>query len=212
MRVHAVTTKRAFRWTGLVVLAVLIGFTRPTVTQVGSVGSFEIDGNLVDDPPGEPIDWSTDPAGNIPHPSLFNRLDFRDGSGQGDDIFGQGTKELDPGEWRCVTGSAPGKDDVPRGSVGLQAVVYGEAAIIHTDSPLQLHCPESAYLKTRASTAISSELKDRTAPLKVVFGDHPELANASKSAFGVFVSALGISQKVVEVSSSQQGVGSTGQE
>ena len=74
MRVQAGTTKRAFKWTGLVALAVLIGFTRPTVTQVGSVGSFEIDGNLVDDPPGEPIDWSTDPAGNIPHPGLFNRL------------------------------------------------------------------------------------------------------------------------------------------
>src|SRR2546422_11204526 len=123
MRVQAVTTKRTFRWTGLVVVAVLIGFSRPTVTQVGSsVGSFEIDGNLVDDPPGEPIDWSTDPAGNIPHPGLFNRLDFRDGSGQGDDIFGQGTKELEPGAWRCVTGSAPQKDDILKGSVAVRGI------------------------------------------------------------------------------------------
>ena len=315
MRVQAGTTKRAFKWTGLVVLAVLIGFTRPAVTQVGSVGSFEIDGNLVDDPPGEPIDWSTDPAGNTPHPGLFNRLDFQDGSGQGDDIFGQGTKELDPGAWSCLTGSAPSKDDVLRGSVALRAIgqrrfmyvnffrssptgdahmdyefnqsaeknpacpdlakrtqgdvlitfdteqgghiifvrafkwvgnasvgtfqelplgskgtlwdaavnipntipgaqagVYGEAAINLTDSPLQLLCPESTYMKTRASTAINSELKDRTAPQRIVFGDRPELANASKSAFGVFVSALGISQKLVEVSTSQQGVGSTREE
>jgi hypothetical protein len=315
MRAHAGTTKRAFEWTGLVVLAAVVGFTRPAVTQIGSVGSFEIDGNLVDDPPGEPIDWSTDPGGNIPHPGLFNRLDFQDGSGQGDDIFGQGTKELVPGAWSCLTGSAPAKDDVLRGSIALRAIgqkrfmyvnffrsspngdahmdyefnqsaernpacpdlpkrtqgdvmitfdteqggsiifvraykwmgdssvgtfqelslgskgtlwdaavnipntipgaqagVYGEAAINLTDSPLQLLCPESAYMKTRASTAIDSELKDRTAPQRIIFGDRPELANASKGAFGVFLSALGISQKLVEVSSSQQGVGSARQE
>src|SRR5437870_10995352 len=302
MRVQAVTTKRAFRWTGLVVLAVLIGFSRPTVTQVGSVMSFEIDGNLVDDPPGEPIDWSTDPAGNVRHPGLFNRLDFQDGSGQGDDIFGQGTKELAPGAWSCVTGSAPAKDDVLRGSIALRAIgqkrfmyvnffrssptgdahmdyefnqsaernpacpdlpkrtqgdvlitfdteqgghiifvrafkwmgnasvgtfeelslgtrgalwdaavnipntipgveagVYGEAAINLTDSPLQLLCPESAYMKTRASTAIDSELKDRTAPQKGVSRDRAELANSSKCASGVFVSAPGMSPKLAGV-------------
>src|SRR5439155_1812576 len=102
--------------------------------------------------------------------------------------------------------------NIPNTIPGVEAGVYGEAAINLTDSPLQLLCPESAFMKTRASTAIGSELKDRTAPQKVVFGDHPELANARKSAFGVFVSALGISQKLVEVSSSQQGVGSTGEE
>ena len=36
-------------------------------TDTASVGSFEIDGNLVDDPAGEPIDWSTDPAGHRAH-------------------------------------------------------------------------------------------------------------------------------------------------
>lgn len=318
MRARASTTNRTLAWTGLVVLAALIAFTLPAVTQeVGGVGSFEIDGNLVDDPPGEPIDWSTDAAGNTPHPGLFNRLDFQDGSGQSDDIFGQGSKELEPGAWRCLTGSAPGKDDVVRGSVAIRAVgdkrfmyvnffrkspngdahmdyefnqsdetnpacpalprrtegdvlitfdteqggsiilvrafrwvgdasigtfeeltlgskgtlwdaavnipntipgaqagVYGEAAINLTDSPLQLLCPEFAYMKTRASTSINSELKDRTLPQKIVFGDRPELANASKSAFGVFVSSsvLGISQKLVEASSSQQGVGSSADE
>src|SRR5687768_1871689 len=121
MRLQTGATKRALELTGLVVLALLIGFTDSAVMQVGSAESFEIDGNLVDDPPGEPIDWSTDPAGNTPHPGLFNRLDFQDGSGQGDDIFGQGSKELEPGAWSCVTGSAPGKDDVLRGSVALRA-------------------------------------------------------------------------------------------
>ncbi len=297
----------------LVVLSLLIGFWLPVFTQTTSVGSFEIDGNLVDDPPGEPIDWSTDPAGNNPHPGLFNRVDFVDASGQGDGSFGQGTKELEPGAWSCVTGGVPGKDDILRGSVavraigqkrfmyvnffraspqgdahmdyefnqsaeknpacpdlpkrtqgdvliafdtenggkiilvrafkwvgdasvgtfeelplgsqgalwaaavnipntipGVQAGVYGEAAINLTDSPLQLLCPEFAYMKTRASTSISSELKDRTAPQRIVFKDRPELANAKKSAFGVSVSGLGISQTLVAVSSSQQGVGSNG--
>src|SRR5688572_5706641 len=109
MRAQSRTTKRTFTRTGLMVLAALIGLTSLAVTGIGNVGSFEIEGNLVDDPPGEPIDWSTDPAGNTPHPGLFNRLDFQDGSGQGDDIFGQGSKELAPGAWSCLTGSAPGK-------------------------------------------------------------------------------------------------------
>jgi hypothetical protein len=104
--------------------------------------------------------------------------------------------------------------NIPNTIPGAQAGVYGEAAINLTDSPLQLLCPEFAYMKTRASTSINSELKDRTLPQKIVLGDRPELANASKSAFGVFVSSsvLGISQKLVQASSSQQGVGSSGDE
>src|SRR5881296_97057 len=284
-------------------------------TDTASVGSFEIDGNLVDDPAGEPIDWSTDPAGNTPHPGLTNRVDFVDGSGQGDDIFGQGTKELAPGAWSCVTGSAPQKDDILKGSVAVRGIgqkrfmyinffrlgvqgdahmdyefnqstepnpacpalpkrtqddvliafdtdfggsviqvrafrwvgastsgdfielplgskgvlwnaavnipntipglapgAFGEAAINLTDSPLQLLCPATAYMKTRSSTAINSELKDRTAPQKISFRDRPELANATKSAFGIFVSALGTTNTLVNVSTSQHGVGSTRQE
>src|SRR5437867_7143769 len=284
-------------------------------TDTASVGSFEIDGNLVDDPAGEPIDWSTDPAGNTPHPGLTNRVDFVDGSGQGDDIFGQGTKELEHGGWRCVTGSAPQKDDILKGSVAVRGIgqkrfmyinffrlgvqgdahmdyefnqstepnpacpalpkrteddvviafdtdfggsgiqvrafrwvgdstsgnfielplgskgvlwnaavnipntipglapgAFGEAAINLTDSSLQLLCPTTAYMKTRSSTAINSELKDRTAPQNVSFRDQPELANAQKSAFGVFVSALGTASTQVNVSTSQHGVGSARQE
>ena len=311
MKQRTSVTRRVAVSTGLVILAALIAFTLPARTQ-GNVGSFEIDGNLIDNPPGEPIDWSTDAAGNIPHPGLTNRVDFVDASGQGDDVFGQGSKELEPGGWSCITGSAPGKDDILRGSVavrplgqkrfmyvnffraspngdahmdyefnqspeknpvcpalpkrtqgdvlisfdtesggsiilvrafqwvgnhvtgtfqelplgskgnlwdaavnipntipGVQAGAFGEATINLTDSPLQLLCPEFAYMKTRASTAITSELKDRTLPQRIVFGDRPELANASKSAFGISVSGLGLNQKIVEVATSQHGVGST---
>jgi len=316
-RMHYVATRVISR-PGIIAVAVFlfIGFSLPVFLQTASVGSFEIDGNLVDNPTGEPIDWSTDPAGNTPHPDLTNRVDFLDASGQGDDVFGQGSKELAPGAWKCITGSAPGKDDILRGSVavraigqkrfmyvnffrasptgdahmdyefnqsaeknsacpalpkrtqgdvliafdtenggktilvrafkwkgdasvgtfeelplgsqgalwaaavnipntipGAQAGVFGEAAINLTDSPLQLLCPEFAYMKTRASTAINSELKDRTAPQRIVFSDRPDLANARKSAFGVFVSALGLPpQTFVAVSTSQQGVGSNRKE
>jgi hypothetical protein len=313
MKAQADTTNTKVAWAGLVVLAVLMAFTLPAITQNGSVGSFEIDGNLVDpSPEAEPIDWSTDAAGNTPHPGLTNRVDFVDGSGRGDNVFGQGSKELEPGAWSCLTGSAPGKDDILKGSVavraigqkrfmyvnffrsspngdahmdyefnqsaeknpacpdlpkrtagdvlltfdtesggsiilvrafkwevkagvgtftelplgdrgviwdaavnipntipGAQAGVYGEAVIDLGASPLQLLCPEFVYMKTRASTSINAELKDRTTPQRLFFGDRPDLANASDSAFGVLVSGLGISQKLVDASTSQQGVGSS---
>jgi len=284
----------------------------PATFAGSSVGSFEIDGNLVDDPPGEPIDWSTDPAGTIPHPALPNRVDFIDASGQGDDSFGLGSKELEPGAWQCITGSAPGKDDIVKGAVALRAIgqkrfmyvnffragvngdahmdyefnqsaepnpacpqlprrtagdvliafdtenggktifvrafkwvgddkvgnfaelslgsqgvlwdaavnipntipgvaagAFGEAVINLTDSPIQLLCPGLAYMKTRSSTAINSELQDRTVPLQVAFNDRPDLALAEGSAFGARVrdTVLAIDQTLVPVSSRQQGVG-----
>jgi hypothetical protein len=301
---------------GLLVLAgAMIG--NPEAFAGSTVGDFEIDGNLVDDPAGGSIDWSTDPEGNFPHPGLPNRVDFVDASGQSDGIFGQGSKELEPGGWTCVTGSAPGKSDILKGSVAIRAIgqkrfmyvnflrlktdgdvhmdyefnqssepnpacaalgaqapkkrtagdilitfdtetggkiirvrafewmgdhmvgtfeefplgsqgvlwdaavnipntipgveagAFGEAVLNITDSPIRFLCPEFAYMKTRSSSAINSELKDRTAPLKIVFADRPDLALAEKSAFGAFVSdtLLGINQTMVPVSSHQQGVG-----
>src|SRR5688572_5269550 len=97
-RMHYVAT-RLMSGAGVIAVAVslLVGFSLPVFLQTSSVGSFEIDGNLVDNPPGEPIDWST--AGNTPHPDLTNRVDFVDASGRGDDIFAQGSKELEPGAW-----------------------------------------------------------------------------------------------------------------
>jgi len=303
----------------LIAVALLTAFSliaySPAVFMQSAIGSFEVDGNLVDDPAGEPIDWSLDPAGNIPNPALPNRTDFVDGSGSGDGIFGQGTKELEPGAWSCVTGSAPPKGDILKGSVAIRTVgqkrfmyvdffrnatggdvhmdyefnqstapnpacpdlpkrtqgdvvitfdtdtggkaiqvrafkwvgdantgtfvelslgsqgtlwdaavnipsaipgvgdgAFGEAVINLTDSPVQLLCPEFAYMKTRSSTAINSELKDRTTPQKIAFRAHPEFAHASGSAFGAFISALGTNDTLVNVSSSQQGVGSTRKE
>lgn len=300
---------------GILLVGLLVEVPLPVLTQTSSVGSFEVDGNLVDDPAGEPIDWSTDAGGNNPHSGLQNRVDFRDGTGPGDNIFGQGSKELEPGAWTCVTGATPGKSDILRGSIAIRALgdkrflyvnffrattngdvhmdyefnqsternpacpdlpkrtqgdvvitfdtenggksivvrafrwignasagsfselslgsqgrlwdaavnipntipgaeagAFGEAVLNLTDSPVQLLCPESAYMKTRASTAITSELKDRTAPVKVGFSARPELAHANGSAFGVLVSALGTAQTFASVSTSQQGVGSTRKE
>ncbi len=112
----------------LIALPFLIGFSPAVFMQSGSVGSFEIDGNLVDNPAGEPLDWSLDPAGNTPNPALTNRTDFLDGSGQGDGIFGQGTKELEPGAWTCVTGSAPPKGDILKGSIAFRSSTRTPAA------------------------------------------------------------------------------------
>jgi len=73
-----------------------------------TVGSFEIDGNLIVDhlvPPAEPIDW-----GSSPFPAALTT--FTDGTGPTDNIFGQGSKENDQSTWVCTTGSAPPKDDL----------------------------------------------------------------------------------------------------
>src|SRR3989449_5031246 len=73
-----------------------------------TVGSFEIDGNLIVDhlaPPAEPIDWDSNPF-----PAALTT--FTDGTGSTDDIFGMGSKENDQSSWVCTAGSAPQKDDV----------------------------------------------------------------------------------------------------
>lgn len=77
-----------------------------------SVGGFEIDGNLADDSgPGEPSDWETPPP---------NLATFTDSVGQADDIFGRGSKELEPATWQCVTGSTPSKDDITSGAIATR--------------------------------------------------------------------------------------------
>src|SRR6266540_3872527 len=86
-----------------------------SVSAASSVGSFEIDGNRADDSgPGNLIlDWDSPPP---------NVTRFTDPSGQSDDIFGLGSKELEPGGWKCVTGSAPGKDDIVSGEIAFRTV------------------------------------------------------------------------------------------
>ena len=78
-----------------------------------TVGSFEIDGNRIDNSgPGDLVlDWQSPPP---------NLTRFTDASGTGDDIFGLGSKELQPGGWSCVNGSAPGKDDIVGGELAFR--------------------------------------------------------------------------------------------
>jgi hypothetical protein len=80
-----------------------------------SVGAFEIDGNRADDSgPGDLIlDWDSPPPGVTT---------FTDGTGQSDDSFGLGSKELAPGEWKCITGSAPGKADILSGGLAFRTL------------------------------------------------------------------------------------------
>src|SRR5919204_1728978 len=76
------------------------------------VGAFEIDGNrAVDSPGGLILDWDSPPP---------NLTTFRDASGSSDDAFGLGSKELAPGGWQCITGSAPSKDDIVSGQVAFR--------------------------------------------------------------------------------------------
>ncbi|MEO6711901.1 MAG: DUF11 domain-containing protein [Mycobacteriales bacterium] len=91
-----------------------LGLAVPGALAAGSgVGSFEIDGNTVDSPAGEPIDWETPP------PNLTN---FTDATGSKDDSFNNGSKETLPGNWSCATGSAPGKDDITAGQIAFRTI------------------------------------------------------------------------------------------
>src|SRR5713226_1186490 len=95
----------------------LLAWTQPAVAFRGvaqaasagnTVGSFEIDGNLIVDhlvPPAGPIDWDSSPF-----PAALTK--FTDGTSSTDNIFGLGTKENDQSTWVCTTGSAPPKDDL----------------------------------------------------------------------------------------------------
>src|SRR6267154_6529294 len=79
-----------------------------TALAGSTVGSFEIDGNLIVDhsvPPTEPLDWDSSPF-----PAALTT--FTDGTGPTDDIFGQGSKENDQSTWVCTAVSAPTKDDL----------------------------------------------------------------------------------------------------
>src|SRR5437879_8599665 len=109
-RVVASTAPRGLLILSAFLLMLLMGTrTSNRVASAGNtVGSFEIDGNLVVDhlvPPAEPIDWKSKPF-----PAALTT--FTDGTGSTDDAFGQGSKENDQSTWSCITGSAPPKDDL----------------------------------------------------------------------------------------------------
>lgn len=105
--------------------------------------------------------------------------------------------------------------NIPSTIPGVEAGAFGEAAINLTDTIGGIDCLlfSSVYMKTRASTSISAELKDHTDALPVNFAiDRPDLANASGSAFGAQVDYphLAIDLTLAAASSSQSGVGSAG--
>src|SRR5207245_8865177 len=109
-RVVASTAPRVLLILSAFLLMLLMGTrTANRVAFAGNtVGSFEIDGNLVVNhlvPPTEPIDWKSSPF-----PAALTT--FTDGTGSTDDIFGLGSKENDQNTWICTAGSAPPKDDV----------------------------------------------------------------------------------------------------
>jgi uncharacterized repeat protein (TIGR01451 family) len=88
----------------------------PSHAAGSSLGSFEIDGNLADDSAvvngsNEPLDWATLPV-VTPVTDRTNP----------DDIFGLGSKELEPGGWTCTTGKPPGKVDIVSGQVAFRTV------------------------------------------------------------------------------------------
>lgn len=99
----------------LAMLLTMVGlaFAAPAALAGSSVGSFEIDGNTVDSPVGEPIDWESPPP---------NLTTFTDATGSKDDSFNNGSKETEPGNWSCITGSAPGKDDITAGQIAFRTL------------------------------------------------------------------------------------------
>ncbi len=310
---HLVAARRVSLMVTLVGFVLLVGANGPQVFAASTLGSFEVDGNTADIPAGGPIDWETSPF-----PAALTA--FTDGTGQSDDSFGLGSKELEPGAWQCVKGGVPGKDDIRAGAVAFRTINgkqflyvnytragvngdahmdyefnqsrapnascpdlpqrtngdfvitfdtetggkiiivrafrwvgdatsgtfqelplgsqgdiwdgavnipnsipghtagdFGEAVINLTDSPIgSLACDAalSVHMKTRASTAITAELKDRTRALPVNFSiPHPENANARGDAFAARVidPALGLNLTLPDPSpsTSQHGVGST---
>jgi uncharacterized repeat protein (TIGR01451 family) len=106
-------------------IALQFGAVSPPAHANGTLGSFEIDGNLADDSPGvEPLDWATLPAGtvtNIPDASNSTK----------DDIFGNGSKELEPGGWSCVAQKPPGKDDIVSGQIAFRRVNGDQFAYVN---------------------------------------------------------------------------------
>jgi hypothetical protein len=114
--------------------------------------------------------------------------------------------------WEGAVNIAPSRSDP-----GLEPGAFGEAAINLTDTIGEIACGRfaSVYMKTRASSEINAELKDRTQPLPLgVVEPAPELANAMGSAFAARVqdSGLKIDQTLPDppAVSSQSGIGTSG--
>src|SRR5207247_2788274 len=103
---------------------------------------------------------------------------------------------------------------VPKMIAGLDPGQFVEASLNVAVSPVgRIGCQlfATGYVKSRASTAINSELKDRTGVQRLDFAlPEPQRANAQGSALGARVqdSVLGLNQSLVSVATSQSGIGS----
>src|SRR5437879_13862332 len=104
-RVVASTAPRILLIISVALLMLLIGTrTANRVVFAGStVGSFEIDGNLIVDhsvPPAEPIDWDS-----TLFPAAITTL--TDGTGPADAAYRQGRKQKDQSTSSCTDATAP---------------------------------------------------------------------------------------------------------
>lgn len=80
-----------------------------------TIANFEIDGNTSDQPAKPGDDWDT-----VSHVS-FNDNDPADPEcGADDDIFNNGSKEFEPGDWVFGCGSVPQKDDILNAGILLR--------------------------------------------------------------------------------------------
>jgi uncharacterized repeat protein (TIGR01451 family) len=105
----------------LLTLALAIGIGASSALSGSNVGSFEIDGNTVDNSgPGEPIDWATPPP---------NLTTFTDDTL--DTNFTGGSKWQDPAGWECSTGSVPAKDDIVNGAVAFRTFNGSQFAYVN---------------------------------------------------------------------------------
>ncbi len=99
-----------------VILSVLV-VSPGTASAAGTVGSFEVDGNRLDSPPGEPLDWSSLAA------SGARVIEFNDAkNSNSDDVYKDGSKALEPGGWACNTKKSPPKDDIVKAALGFRKV------------------------------------------------------------------------------------------
>src|SRR5882762_9738187 len=124
--VASIASRTSFIITTILLLLLIGTLVANRTTLAGiTVGSFEIDGNLIVDhlvPPSEPIDWDSSPF-----PAALTT--FTDGTGSTDDIFGMGSKENDQSTWTCTAGSAPPKDDLVKEiSINGAPPITGEIA------------------------------------------------------------------------------------
>ncbi|HEX9712068.1 MAG TPA: choice-of-anchor P family protein [Actinomycetota bacterium] len=104
---------------GITTAAVFVGALSTLVPALAAttIGAFEVDGDLVDSNTTDDIfDWDTlDQTDAVV-------VEFNDPTGQSDDSFGGGSKELEPSTWNFVSQSVPQKDDLLETGIATRQV------------------------------------------------------------------------------------------